>query len=345
MTTSTVPKGGFPFMKDTTNKKLLLTFFLGVALCAAICCIDITMLLFALGVPFFALQLLLLRLTKKKLLRLIPVYPIVFLLLVAGYYWFFGSGWDRLITLIFGLASIAPTLGCILAVIVHCFSGRGLPAKWIIPLFVLLGWAGAWWGQIYSLGYWDRALIKGLSFGCCMGVSLLLCRERDALSVFQKPDRTSRKTAGLLACAVFLFLTVGYMILAPWIDLSAIPEELRYNDITAANFPLVAAYITLGNSLLEEIFFRGFAYLALRRHTGETFAALFSALTFALYHVSIMDGWFHPVWFGLFIVGLAVGGMIFNFLDRKGSIWCGWLVHMAADAAIMLIGMRMFGIL
>ena len=58
-----------------------------------------------------------------------------------------------------------------------------------------------------------------------------------------------------------------------------------------------------------------------------------------------MDGWFHPVWFGLFIVGLAVGGMIFNFLDLKGSIWCGWLVHMAADAAIMLIGMRMFGIL
>jgi hypothetical protein len=47
----------------------------------------------------------------------------------------------------------------------------------------------------------------------------------------------------------------------------------------------------------------------------------------------------------VFIVGLAVGGMIFNFLDRRGSLWCGWLVHMAADLAIMLIGMRMFGIL
>ena len=163
---------------------------------------------------------------------------------MKGAFWFFGSGWDRLITLIFGLASIAPALGCILAVIVHCFSGRGLPAKWIIPLFVLLGWAGAWWGQIYSLGYWDRALIKGLSFGCCMGVSLLLCREREALSVFQTPDRTSLKTAGLLACAVFFFLTVGYMLLAPWIDLSAIPE--KKNPLPKILAAAVAVLVLLG---------------------------------------------------------------------------------------------------
>ena len=58
-----------------------------------------------------------------------------------------------------------------------------------------------------------------------------------------------------------------------------------------------------------------------------------------------MDGWFHPVWFGLFIIGLAVAGMLFDWLDRKGSIWCGWLVHASANLAINLIGMRMFGIL
>ena len=342
-------------MKDPTNKKLLISFLLGVALCTAVCCIDITMLLFALGVPFFSLQLLLLRVTKKPFLRLIPVYPIVFLLLAAGYYWFFGKGWDALAALIFGLLAIAPSLGCILALIVHRFSGRGLPSKWIIPLFVLLGWAGAWFGQEVSLGYWDRALIKALSFLGCAGLYLLLTTPsvsfadsspaRGEPRLFQKPDRASMKTAGVLALAVFLFLTAGYMLLAPWIDLSAIPEKLRYSDITAANFPLIAAYITLGNSLLEEIFFRGFAFLTLRNYTSEKFASLFSGLTFALYHVSIMDGWFHPVWFVVFIVGLAVGGMIFNFLDRKGSIWCGWLVHMAADLAIMLIGMRMFGIL
>ena len=46
-----------------------------------------------------------------------------------------------------------------------------------------------------------------------------------------------------------------------------------------------------------------------------------------------------------YLSGLAVAGMLFDFLDRKGSIWCGWLVHASANLAINLIGMRMFGIL
>ena len=332
-------------MKDPVNKRLFAAFLLGASLCAAVWCVDIGMVLFALAVPFFCLQLLLLRVTKKRFLRLIPVYPIILLLLAAGYYWFFGSGWDRLATLIFGLVSIAPTVGCIAAVLVYRFDGRELPKKWLIPLFVLLGWGLAWLGQEVSPGYWDRAFIKALGFGGCLGLYLLICRDGDALSMFRTPDRASLKTAGILAAGVFLFLTVGYMVLSPWLDLSAIPEQLRYSDITAETFPAVAAYIILCNSLLEEIFFRGFAFLALRRRASDKFACLFSALTFALYHVSIMDNWFHPVWFGLFIAGLAVAGCLFNFLDRKGSIWCGWLVHASANLAINLIGFRMFGIL
>ncbi len=332
-------------MKDPTNKKLLLAFLLGVTLCVAVCCIDITMVLFALALPFFCLQLLLLRLTKKWFLRLIPVCPIALLLLAAGYYAIFGKGWDALAALIFSLLAIAPAVGCILASLVYRFSGISLPKKWLLPLFVLLGCAGAWWGQEISLGYWDRAFIKTLSFGCCVGLYLLLDNDRVLRRVFQKPDRTSLTVSAALALGVFLFLTVGYMVLSPWLDLSAIPEKLRYSDITAETFPVVALYIILCNSLLEEVFFRGFAFLTLRQHAGERFAYMFSGVSFALYHVSIMDGWFHPIWFGLFIVGLAVAGMLFDWLDRRGSIWNGYLVHAAANLAINLIGMRMFGIL
>jgi membrane protease YdiL (CAAX protease family) len=307
------------------------------------------MVLFALAVPFFFLQLLLLRLTKKWPLRLLPVYPIILLLLAAGYYWLFTDGWDQLAALIFGLLAIGPAVGCGLAAAVYNLSGRLRFHRWLIVGLVLLGWFGAWLGQEISLGYWDRAFIKTLSFLGCVVLYRLLAvpfHERSGLSeLFRIPDRSSLKTAGILALAVFLFLTVGYMLLSPWIDLSAIPEKLRGSDVTAENFPLVAAYITLCNSFLEEFFFRGFAFLTLRRHTGEKFAHLFSGVTFAAYHVSIMSGWFHPIWFVLFLAGLAVGGMIFNFLDRRGSLWCGWLVHASADLAIMLIGMRMFGIL
>ena len=345
-------------MRDTLKQDLGLVWalVLSTLLCIACGFLNISMLLFATAVPFFCLQLLLLRLTRKLPVRLLPVCPIALMLAAAGYYWVFGSGWDRLATLIFGLASIAPAVGCLFALLVYRFSGRIRGGKWLVCVLVLLGCAGAWLGQEVSLGYWDRAFIKALSFGCCVGSYMLLrtpsVRFADSSPLkgepgpmFRKPDRASLKVSLLLALAVFLFLTVGYMILAPWLDLSAIPEKLRYSGITAQTFPVVAAYIIFVNSFLEEVFFRGFAFLTLKQHAGSVFAYLFSGLSFALYHVSIMDGWFQPVWFVLFIIGLAVAGMLFDFLDRKGSIWCGWLVHASANLAINLIGMRMFGIL
>jgi len=382
-------------MKDRTNRNLLLGVLLGVALCAVVWLVDIAMVLFALTVPFFCAQLLLLRLTRKWPVRLLPVYPILLLLGAAGYYLLFGKGWDALAALILALIAAGPAVGCLLAALVFRFAGRVGRQGLLVAALVLLGWGGAWLGQEIALGYWDRAFIKALSFLGCVGMYALLTpprRSRETLPLplgesparfhplshrlrrrqlppeggarfpsqppsatappkgepsilFQRPDRTSLKTAAALSLAVFLFLTVGYMVLAPWIDLSAIPEKLRDSGVTAENFPLVAAYITLGNSFLEEFFFRGFAFLTLRKHTGEKFAYLFSGVTFAAYHVSIMSGWFHPVWFVVFLAGLAVGGMLFDALDRKGGLWCGWLVHASADLAIMLIGMRMFGIL
>lgn len=214
-----------------------------------------------------------------------------------------------------------------------------------VSALVILGCAGAWLGQKLFLGYWDRAIIKALSFGCCMGLYLLLSGDWELLAMFRLPDRKSLRWSVSLALGVFLFLTVGYMVLSPWLDLSAIPNQLRVSGITADSFPLISAYIILCNALLEEIFFRGFAFLVLKRRTDARFAYVFSGLMFAAYHVSIMSGWFHLLWFVLFIAGLAVAGMLFDFLDRRGSIWNGYLVHAGANLAINLIGMRMFGIL
>jgi hypothetical protein len=107
------------------NRNLVIGFLLGIALCA-LCCLteQIELVLFATVVPFFFAQLLLLRKTKKLWLRLLPVYPIVLLLLAAGYFWFFGTGWDALAALIFGLLAIAPSVGCGLAVLAHRFGGK-----------------------------------------------------------------------------------------------------------------------------------------------------------------------------------------------------------------------------
>ena len=201
----------------------------------------------------------------------------------------------------------------------------------------------AWVEVGLSPTYWTKSLLKILIFGGCTLLYGLLSRDESLFSPFRKPSFSSLKQALFLAAGVFIFLLGGYAVLSPWLDLSGVTGNLGSKEgITAAQFPLVALYISLVNSLLEEWFFRGFAYLNLRR-TAPRFAFVFSSLAFALYHVCIMGSWFHPVLLLLLIAGLVIAGMLFNLLDRKGSLWCGWLVHMSANLAINTIALILVG--
>lgn len=192
-------------------------------------------------------------------------------------------------------------------------------------------------------GYWLKALIRILLFGGAIAAYTLRFRDRELSMLFHP---ASLSPAILLALGAFAVLLGGFALLRSFMDLTAIAAGLKAGqNIHAGNFPLVALYICVINSFLEELFFRGFAFLILRRHWGETAAACFSAAAFSLYHVSILSGWF-PLWlFCLLLAGLFLCGLLFNWLDRRGSLWPSWLLHAAANAAINTIGLMMFGIL
>ena len=97
-------------------------------------------------------------------------------------------------------------------------------------------------------------------------------------------------------------------------------------------------------ALLEEFFFRGFAFLTLRRFFSAKFAYLYSAVVFAVYHVSILQGWFSPALYALAMAGLAAGGLLFDWLDsRTGSLLPSYFVHMSANLAINTVGLILFG--
>jgi len=203
----------------------------------------------------------------------------------------------------------------------------------------------AWVEAILQPVYGIKTLLKWLVFGSCISLSVLLTGERTPLSVFHRPSKRAFLPAAGLALAVFAVIWGGYALLRPWLDLSAVTRNLTAKEgITAATFPIVALYISFINSLLEEVFFRGFAYLS-AAPVNRRLAAVVSSLAFALYHVCIMGSWFHPVWFLLFTAALALVGLFFNRLDREGTIWPAWLVHMSANLALNTIGMRLFGIL
>ena len=150
-----------------------------------------------------------------------------------------------------------------------------------------------------------------------------------------------------LGVGVFSVVMGAYFLLRNYIDLSGIRDSLTAGaGVSAENFLYVAVYISLVNSLLEEFFFRGFAFLTLKKEMGRRFAYLFSSAAFALYHVGMTGGWFNIWIYLLAMAGLFVGGCIFNFLnERSESIYPSWIVHMFANFAINTVGFILFGIL
>ena len=148
---------------------------------------------------------------------------------------------------------------------------------------------------------------------------------------------------GLGVCGV---IVGGYFVLRPYYDFSGIVGQLASGEgVNAGNFLYIGTYIAVVNSLLEEFFFRGFAFLTLRELVGKRTAFCFSAAAFALYHVGMTTGWFSPALFVLALAGLFVGGCLFNLLDaRPGNLWTSWLVHFFANAGINIVGCILMGI-
>lgn len=151
----------------------------------------------------------------------------------------------------------------------------------------------------------------------------------------------------LLGIVIFGVILGGYFALRGVIDFSGVTSSLTSGmGITADNFVWVAIYISIMNSFLEEFFFRGFGFITLKKYVSVKFAYFFSPVLFAVYHVGMLVGMFHPAVLALLMFGLIVGGLIFNALnDKLGNIYPSWFVHMAANFAINTIGFILFGML
>ncbi len=215
-----------------------------------------------------------------------------------------------------------------------------LAAGLVTAGYLMMAWVEGGLSPVYPV----KSGLKIAVFLGCAGLYALLSRDFGPLRAFRRPETV--RPAALLGLGVFALLLGGYLLLSPWLDLSAIPENLAAKEgITARTFPLAAAYITLCNSLLEEFFFRGFAFLTLYRAGYQKLAYGFSALAFALYHVSITGSWGAPALIVLMVAGLSAAGLLFDWLDREGSLLPSWLVHIGANLGTNAVGLILFGIL
>lgn len=151
----------------------------------------------------------------------------------------------------------------------------------------------------------------------------------------------------LLGLIVYFVIILAFIGVHPFFDFSSVITTLNQNGgIVKENFLFVALYISFINSLIEEFFFRGFAYLTLKKIMNQKISMIFSSFMFAIYHIAIISGWFQPILFFLVLISLMIAGIIFNLLDHKSeSIYTSWMVHMFANFAINTIGFYLFGLI
>ena len=194
--------------------------------------------------------------------------------------------------------------------------------------------------------YLIKSFIKILLFSIIPIIYSKYDKDLNLTSLFKINSKKVILIAVLSGAGIFTFILGAYFILGNLFDFSNIVSSLSENvGVNNNNFIFVAIYISFVNSLLEEFFFRGFAFLKLKEVSNRKFAYVFSSLAFALYHVAMMIGWFDIILFILTIVGLFIGGLIFNYFNEKyKNIYVTWLIHMFANFAINYIGFMLFNI-
>ena len=220
--------------------------------------------------------------------------------------------------------------------------------KSIITIFIALACVSMYLIESYIKPmYALKSLYKIILFA---GLPLLysaLDKEVKFKEYFIIHDKRQIKIALALGLSVYLLVQVGYFILKGFINLDNISMVLENNlSINKDNFILVSLYISFINSLLEELFFRGFGFLTLNKFLSKKYSYAISAFAFSIYHVSILANWFNAVIYVLFIIGLFGTGLFFNFLnDKYNNIYNSWIVHMCANFSINTIGFIMFGLI
>lgn len=192
-------------------------------------------------------------------------------------------------------------------------------------------------------GYAIKSAIKIIMFLLIPIVYGLFFKEFNIKNLM-KPDKKGLCIAICLGFVIYGVVLGAYWIFKDVFDFSALTGSLNETTgVNKSNFIWVAIYISFVNSLLEEFFFRGFSFITLKKLTSRRFAYVFSSMVFALYHIAMMIGWFGLPVIIISLVGLFIGGMIFNRFDEKReNIYLSWLIHMFANFATNTIGFILF---
>jgi len=193
-------------------------------------------------------------------------------------------------------------------------------------------------------GYLIKSICKVILFG---GGILMYCFiTKQSVSKALNIKRIEHaKSLVLFVLLAYFTIVIGFFLFKGWMDLASIKESLVQKEgLTKQNCLFIFTYIIFCNSFLEESFFRGFIFKGFKEN--KLVAYLLSGLLFDLYHIGIVGSWFNPLLLIVCIGGLAIAGMVLDFVCEKyDSLLASYLVHGVANLAINTIGVYLIFVL
>ena len=176
---------------------------------------------------------------------------------------------------------------------------------------------------------------------CFLIPPIIYCRTQGIQVVrdILKPQNWRRSldvAAALGLAAIAIFWTAYFLFGDLLLDKAKISESIgRQFIVNAKTVLFVAPFTIFLNSLVEEFFYRGFAFgLLVRRN--RVVGYLLPAVVFTVQHVFFFWFWLQWIPFCLATVGLMVFALVLQWLyERADSIVAPWLVHICGDVAMM----------
>lgn len=173
---------------------------------------------------------------------------------------------------------------------------------------------------------------------------------KDELKDFKKlfiPNKKDIPKTLILSLSIYITIVLGYFLVRNFIDFSNVTSNLTNNmGINQSNFIYVTLYISFINSFLEEFFYRGYSFITLKKHVNRIIAYIFSSSLFAIYHIGMILESFNFKDIILVVIGLFIGGCIFNYLNEKtNNIYPSWIVHMFTNFGINTVGFILFSMI
>ncbi|MBE7043238.1 MAG: CPBP family intramembrane metalloprotease [Ruminococcaceae bacterium] len=209
---------------------------------------------------------------------------------------------------------------------------------WLIITVIISCVVMAFIETIIEPTYFLKSVLKMLFFLFVPILVIKLQKEKVFADSFSLHKKSILQLLGL-GLAIYGIIMGAFFLTKEIFDYSTLVNSLSTDQkVSHTHFIWVALYISFGNSLLEEFLFRFVAFLHLSKYTTKKAVYFFSSCLFALYHIAMIGSSFPVPLLLLALVGLAVGGAIFNYVDEKGrTIYYSWIIHMFADFAIMTI--------